>query len=239
MGAFIEVYKLQKNYTDGAVTQALADISFEIRGGEFVAIMGPSGSGKSTLLHILSFLDRPTAGSYLLKGKAIEILTDRELAAIRNQEMGFVFQAFNLLGRFSVYENVELPLLYSGIPRGERKSHIEAAVAAVGLSDKLNSQAANLSGGQKQRVAIARALVNDPSVIFADEPTGNLDSKSGCEVMQIFESLHDKGRTIILVTHETYTAEFAERLIRLKDGRIEADEPMKQQHPHVSGIFVK
>ncbi|MEK7117778.1 MAG: ABC transporter ATP-binding protein, partial [Patescibacteria group bacterium] len=197
--------------------------SFDIKPGEFVAIMGPSGSGKSTLLHILSFMDRPTSGSYSFSGEKIEDLSDSELAHIRNKEMGFVFQAFNLLSRSSVYSNVEMPLIYSDVPESKRKELVEKAVSAVGLSEKLNVESGKLSGGQKQRVAIARALVNDPDIIFADEPTGNLDSRSGENIMRILKRLNGEGKTIILVTHETYTAQFAKRLIRLKDGEIELD----------------
>ena len=220
----ISASKICKNYEDdGSETQALIDTSFDIKPGEFVAIMGPSGSGKSTLLHILSFMDRPTSGSYSFSGKKIEELSDSELAHIRNKEMGFVFQAFNLLSRSSVYSNVEIPLIYSDVPTSQRKELVEKAVSAVGLSEKLNVEAGKLSGGQKQRVAIARALVNNPNVIFADEPTGNLDSHSGQNVMEILKKLNENGKTIILVTHETYTAQFADRLIRLKDGEIETD----------------
>ena len=215
---------LCKNYDDdGAVTQALISASFDIKPGEFVAVMGPSGSGKSTLLHILSFMDRPTSGSYSFSGKKMEDLSDSDLAHIRNKEMGFVFQAFNLLSRSSVYSNVEMPLIYSDAPVSKRKELVEKAVLAVGLSEKLNVEAGKLSGGQKQRVAIARALVNDPDIIFADEPTGNLDSRSGQKVMEILKKLNEEGKTIILVTHETYTAQFAQRLIKLKDGEIELD----------------
>ncbi len=224
----ISVKNLKKVYQDdGSETQALRGVSFEIEKGEFVAIMGPSGSGKSTLLHILGFLDRPTSGSYSFMGKVMEELSDLELAEIRNDKMGFIFQDFNLLGKLSVYENVELPLLYNDkISPRERKSVVEEAVESVGLSEKIGVVAGNLSGGQKQRVAIARALVVNPNVIFADEPTGNLDSKSGGQVMEILRHLNDEGHTVILVTHETYTAEFAERLIRLKDGEIESDTPV-------------
>jgi putative ABC transport system ATP-binding protein len=220
----IDVDKLSKLYIDeSGETPALSSVSFVIRHGEFVSIMGPSGSGKSTLLHILSFLDRPTDGSYHFKGKGIGDLSDVELAHVRNEEMGFVFQSFNLLARSSVYENVELPLVYSRTPESERRKKVEAAIAAVGLENKALQEAGTLSGGQKQRVAIARALVNNPDVIFADEPTGNLDSKSGAQVMEILKGLHKGGRTIILVTHETKTAQFAERLIRISDGQIEYD----------------
>lgn len=224
----ISVKNLEKAYQDdGSVTQALRGVSFEIKKGEFVAIMGPSGSGKSTLLHILGFLDRPTGGSYSFLDRKIEGLSDQELAEIRNEEMGFIFQDFNLLGKLSVFENVELPLLYNEKTHPkDRKKAVIKAVESVGLSEKLNIDAGNLSGGQKQRVAIARALVNNPDIIFADEPTGNLDSKSGGQVMEILRQLNDGGRTVILVTHETYTAEFAERLIRLKDGELESDIPV-------------
>lgn len=229
----ISVESLKKDYeNDGSVTRALAGVSFVIQKGEFVAIMGPSGSGKSTLLHILSFLDRPTGGAYTFLDKKIDDLSDKELALMRNKEMGFVFQSFNLLARSSVYENVEMPLIYSDILAGDRRSRVENAIEAVGLAEKLYTEAGRLSGGQKQRVAIARALVNDPSVIFADEPTGNLDSKSGAQVMEILENLHHRGRTVVLVTHETYTSEFANRLIRLKDGLVETDEPISVKHKH-------
>ncbi|MBI3573542.1 ABC transporter ATP-binding protein [Candidatus Kaiserbacteria bacterium] len=220
----IEVEDLRKEYFDSdPPTIALENVSFSIKKGEFVSIMGPSGSGKSTLLHILSFLDRPTGGSYRFLGKNMDEMSDKELAHVRNSGMGFVFQAFNLLLRLSVYENVEIPLLYSGVSHGERRARIEEAVASVGLSEKLDTATGKLSGGQKQRIAIARALVTDPSVIFADEPTGNLDSKSGSQVMEILDDLNVRGRTIVLVTHETNTAEFAHRIIRVKDGTVEND----------------
>jgi putative ABC transport system ATP-binding protein len=236
----IRLSHLQKEYRDGGedvVTTALSDVSFEIQKGEFVAIMGPSGSGKSTLLHILDFLDRPTGGVYSFLGRDTSQLTDIELAHLRNQEMGFVFQAFNLLGRASVYDNVEIPLLYSQLLPSERAQHIEAAVASVGLTEKLYLPAGSLSGGQKQRVAIARALVNDPSIIFADEPTGNLDSKSGGQVMEILQELNQQGRTVVLVTHETYTASYAQRLIALRDGKLEKDEKITNRHR--AGEFTK
>ena len=226
----IHLHNLEKTYSeDGDVTQALRGISFEIKKGEFVAIMGPSGSGKSTLLHLLSFLDRPTGGTYVFNNKNVTTLTDFEMAHIRNAEMGFIFQSFNLLSRFSVFENVAMPLMYSPhVSLTQRKKLVEKAVASVGLEEKLYSEAGKLSGGQKQRVAIARALVNDPDVIFADEPTGNLDSVSGAQVMDILHQLHESGRTVILVTHETYTAQFADRLIHIKDGLLESDEPIKK-----------
>jgi len=226
----IEVTNLKKIYSDDQIeTTALDGVSFRIEKGEFVAVMGPSGSGKSTLMHILSFLDRPTSGQFSFLGKHIDDLSDLELAHIRNENMGFVFQSFNLLPGSSVYENVELPLIYSKVDPGKRREMVIAAVEAVGLADKIEIAAAKLSGGQKQRVAIARALVNDPDVVFADEPTGNLDSASGAQVMEIFENLNKAGRTVILVTHETYTAQFADRLIRLRDGKVEVDEPILEK----------
>jgi putative ABC transport system ATP-binding protein len=221
----IEVHELKKEYLgEETPTQALRGVTFSIEKGEFVSIMGPSGSGKSTLMHILSFLDRPTGGIYEFLGKSIDEMTDRELARVRNKDMGFVFQSFNLLSRLTVYDNVEIPLLYSDIVSSKRRERIEDAIKSVGLEEKMHVDAGKLSGGQKQRVAIARALVTDPNIIFADEPTGNLDSQSGLQVMEIFESLHDKGRTVVLVTHETQTAEFANRIIKIKDGMIESDK---------------
>ncbi len=234
----IAVSDLKKDYDDeGAVTAALRGVSFTINKGEFVSIVGPSGSGKSTLLHILSFLDRPTGGSYTFLGKSIDTMSDLELARVRNKDMGFVFQSFNLLSRLSVYENVEIPLIYSDVPAASRKKMIEKCVASVGLEEKLYVDAGKLSGGQKQLVAIARALVNDPHVVFADEPTGNLDSQSGAQVMGILENLNNHGHTIILVTHETYTAEFANRIIRVKDGLIESDEKVKTRRRSQEEFF--
>jgi putative ABC transport system ATP-binding protein len=229
----IEIRNLKKEYTEeDTPTQALRGVTFSIAQGEFVSIMGPSGSGKSTLLHILSFLDRPTGGSYTFQGKAIDDMNDQELAHVRNSDMGFVFQSFNLLSRLSVYDNVEIPLLYSGIDPTKRKALVEAAVKSVDLEEKLHTEAGRLSGGQKQRVAIARALVTDPNVIFADEPTGNLDSVSGLQVMEILKGLHEKGRTVVLVTHETQTAEFANRIIRMKDGVVESDKAIHSHKLH-------
>lgn len=224
--ALIEVRGLEKTYvSEGAPTHALRGVTFSVNAGEFLAIMGASGSGKSTLLHILGFLDEHTAGEYLFDGKAMDDYPPDELARVRNKRMGFVFQAFNLLRRTSVLENVKLPLLYSDVPESKWKKRALAAIEAVGLSHRVRHESAALSGGEKQRVAIARALVNDPDVIFADEPTGNLDSKSGEQVMQIIQRLSDaEKRTVILITHETYTAEHAERIIRLHDGLIVSDE---------------
>ena len=227
----VDIQNLKKVYTDEqAETIALQGASFTVRQGEFVAIMGPSGSGKSTLLHVLGLLDIPSSGKYIFDGKDVTSYTDDELAFIRNTKMGFVFQAFNLLPRTSVLENVKLPLTYSTVPESEWDGIARKAVIAVGLGERMSHEPAELSGGQKQRVAIARALVNNPQVIFADEPTGNLDSKSGKNVMQILQNLNEKeGRTIILITHETATAEHAERIIRLKDGMIESDQKVKNR----------
>jgi putative ABC transport system ATP-binding protein len=226
----IEVRDLKREFTEEeSSTFALRGVTFSINKGEFVSIMGPSGSGKSTLLHLLSFLDRPTGGSYTFEGKSINDMDDKELARVRNADMGFVFQSFNLLSRLTVYDNVEIPLLYSEILPSERDRLVRQAVHSVGLDEKLFTEAAKLSGGQKQRVAIARALVTDPRVIFADEPTGNLDSRSGLQIMEILDDLHNKGRTIIVVTHETQTAGFAERIIKIRDGMVESDTPNAPQ----------
>jgi len=219
--ALIEVQDVEKTYDDG--TKALRGVSFTIEKGEFVAIMGPSGSGKSTLLHILGFLDGYTAGEYRFDGKTTQGYSADEIARVRNEKMGFVFQAFNLLARATVLENIMLPLLYSKGKSKEREKRAKEAIEAVGLSHRITHMSSQLSGGEKQRVAIARALVNNPDVIFADEPTGNLDSKSGQSIMDIIQGLNDKGHTILLITHETYTAETAKRIIRVLDGKVEAD----------------
>src|SRR3990167_9751674 len=227
----IKVQNLEKTYRDdGEPTPALRGISFSVNNGEFVAIMGPSGCGKATLLHILGFLDRQTEGAYEFEGRFMDSYTDEELAHVRNKKMGFVFQTFNLLPRLTVLENVKLPLLYSGIKESLWDEKAKQAIESVGLSHRINHESSKLSGGEKQRVAIARALVNDPQVIFADEPTGNLDSKSGGQVMEFIDKLHNQGHTIILITHETYTAEYAERIIKLKDGLIESDEKVSSRH---------
>ncbi len=227
----IEVRDLEKIYEEGGVkTPALRGVSFDIKQGEFVAIMGPSGSGKSTLLHILGFLDKHTGGKHCFDDKNSDNYSGDEIAKLRNKKIGFVFQMFNLLSRATVLENVKLPLLYSDIDESQWEKVATAAVEQVGLLHRIHHDVSQLSGGEKQRVAIARALVNNPSVIFADEPTGNLDSKSGGQIMELIEALNDKGHTIILVTHETYTAEYAERVIYLKDGEIESDKKIIERH---------
>ena len=219
----IEIKDLKKDYiNDDLVTPVLFGLTFNIKAGEFVAIMGPSGSGKSTLMHILGFLDTPTSGVFRFKGRDVSNLEADELARIRNEEVGFVFQAFYLLPKTSVYDNVMLPLLYSSAKDADARVH--KAITAVGLDHRINNYSNQLSGGEKQRVAIARALVNSPSVIFADEPTGNLDSKSGNAIMEILENLNELGHTIILVTHESDTARHAKRIIKIIDGLISSDE---------------
>ncbi len=203
---------------------ALRDVSLRIDKNEYVAIMGPSGSGKSTLMNLLGCLDTPTSGKYEFNAVSVSDMTDNQLAAIRNKEIGFVFQTFNLLARSDALHNVELPLIYAGISYAERKQRAEQSLIDVGLQDRMHHKPNELSGGQRQRVAIARALVTKPSIILADEPTGNLDSKTGEEIMGLFSEIHEKGNTIILVTHEEYIAEHAARIIRLRDGLIEKDE---------------
>jgi len=228
--ALIEVKNLYKEYVnEEVVTPVLHDLNFKIEKGEFVAIMGPSGSGKSTLMHILGFLDKLTRGTYKFNGRDVSTLSDDELADMRSSAVGFIFQAFNLLPRTTILENVMLPLVYTKIANGERIRLAKAALESVGLSHRLTYSPNQLSGGEKQRAAIARALVNNPDIIFADEPTGNLDSKSGLQVMRILQKLNSKGHTIILVTHERYTAEHAKRILRIKDGGIVADEAVKNQ----------
>ena len=226
--ALIEVKNLQKDYVnDDVITEVLRDVSFKVEEGEFVAIMGPSGSGKSTLMHILSFLDRSTGGIYKFEGKDTKDFNDDYLAKLRNERVGFVFQSFNLLARTSVLDNVRLPLIYS--KKKDYDKLAEKALDSVGLSHRLDYFTNQISGGEKQRVAIARALVNNPAVIFADEPTGNLDSKSGNTVMFILQKLNDQGHTIILVTHETDTANHAKRIVRIKDGSIISDEKVAER----------
>ena len=206
------------------VIMALKSISIEIDQGEYVAFMGPSGSGKSTLMNIIGCLDTPTNGTYILNNNDVSDLTENELAEIRNKEIGFVFQTFNLLPRASALENVALPLIYAGYGSTDREEKAMSALANVGLEDRAGHKPNELSGGQRQRVAIARALVNDPSIILADEPTGNLDSKTSYDIMDLFQELHDNGNTIIMVTHEEDIAEYSHRIIRLRDGLIESDE---------------
>jgi putative ABC transport system ATP-binding protein len=227
----ISVKNLKKSYHEGDTsTTALAGVSFDVRRGEFLAIMGPSGSGKSTLLHLLGLLDEPTSGSYHFNGKNVTSFSGDELAFLRNKEVGFIFQAFNLLSRTTVLENVKLPLYYSDIPEHEWEAKAMKAVEDVGLGHRMYHKQAELSGGERQRVAIARALVTDPEVIFADEPTGNLDSKSGKNVMGIIQRLNvEHGKTIVLITHETSTAEHAERIIHLMDGEIESDVKVRNR----------
>ncbi|MBN1540690.1 ABC transporter ATP-binding protein [candidate division KSB1 bacterium] len=221
----IQLQDISKNYQIGTVSvTALKSIHMTIERNEYVAIMGPSGSGKSTLMNILGCLDTPSGGSYLLNNTNVSDMNDDQLAEIRNREIGFVFQTFNLLPRANALHNVELPLIYNGTPASKRRSQAMEALEKVGLGDRVHHKPSELSGGQRQRVAIARALVNNPSIILADEPTGNLDSKTGDEIMEIFETLHEAGNTIILVTHEEYIAEHSDRIVRLRDGLIERDE---------------
>ncbi|KPL18052.1 MAG: macrolide ABC transporter ATP-binding protein [candidate division Zixibacteria bacterium SM23_81] len=223
--ALIEIEKIHKIYQVGTEkVHALRGLSLKIEPNEYVSIMGPSGSGKSTLMNILGCLDTPTEGTYRFKSREIAGLDDNQLADIRNREIGFVFQTFNLLPRATALHNVELPLIYNGTPSRERRLSARAALEAVGLADRAHHRPNELSGGQRQRVAIARALVNHPSVILADEPTGNLDSATGEEIMQVFEQIHQAGNTIILVTHEEYIAQHTQRSIRLLDGQVAADE---------------
>jgi putative ABC transport system ATP-binding protein len=208
----------------GETVNALAGLTLSISPGEFTAIMGPSGSGKSTLMNILGCLDRPTSGSYMLDGQEVATLSDDQLATTRNKKIGFVFQSFNLLPRMSTLENVALPMVYAGADKKKRLARATQVLAMVGLQERMNHQPNELSGGQRQRVAIARSLVNDPTIIMADEPTGNLDTKAGDEVMAIFSELNIQGRTIILVTHEPEIAEYARRVVYVRDGRIARDE---------------
>lgn len=227
MSKVMQVEKMTKTYHLGKVkVEALRGVSFEINEGEFVSIMGPSGSGKSTLMHIIGCLDYATGGKYFLADQDVNNLNDNQLALFRNKKIGFVFQQFNLLPRATNLRNVELPLIYAGISARKRKKIALQALQDVGLSDRISHRPNEISGGQKQRVAIARALVNHPSIILADEPTGNLDSKTGLDIMNIIQKLHLEGNTIILVTHEPQLARYARRIIHLKDGLIDKDEVM-------------
>jgi putative ABC transport system ATP-binding protein len=227
----INIEHISKVYKVGTEeVHAIRDISIKIDKNEYTAIMGPSGSGKSTLMNMLGCLDTPTTGLYDFGGKSVSQMNDNELAKIRNKEIGFVFQTFNLLARSDAIHNVELPLIYAGVPKTERRERAEQALVDVGLKDRMHHKPNELSGGQRQRVAVARALVTRPSIILADEPTGNLDSKTGEEIMYLFNEIYEKGNTIILVTHEEYIAEHAERIVRIKDGLIESDEKVLKRY---------
>ncbi|HEX5131698.1 MAG TPA: ABC transporter ATP-binding protein [Candidatus Krumholzibacteria bacterium] len=223
-GAALSLSDVVKTYVMGAdEVHALRGVSLDIARNEYVAIMGPSGSGKSTLMNVIGCLDVPTSGSYFLEGQAVAEMSEYQLAEVRNRWIGFVFQTFNLIPRANIFHNVELPLIYAGVARSERRERVEQAIARVGLANRMKHKPNELSGGQRQRVAIARALVGRPSIILADEPTGNLDSKTGDEIMGVLDELHSSGQTIVLVTHEDYIAEHALRVVRLRDGVIESD----------------
>ena len=229
-GATLSLRDVTKTYVLGAdKVHALRGITLDIAKNEYVAIMGPSGSGKSTLMHVIGCLDVPTSGSYWLEGDMVAKMSESRLAEIRNRRIGFVFQTFNLIPRVNIFHNVELPLIYGGMRKAERRALAERAIERVGLADRMKHKPNELSGGQRQRVAIARALVYNPSIILADEPTGNLDSKTGDEIMALFDELHGVGQTIILVTHEEYIAKHAQRELRLRDGEIESDVTTKGQ----------
>lgn len=222
--SIISLSKIAREYLVGTEhIYALRNITLEIYKNDYVALMGPSGSGKSTLMNVIGCLDTPSAGEYVLNSKSVARMSDDELAEVRNKDIGFVFQTFNLLPRQSALENVMLPLVYAGIPKALRKQKAEHALEQVGLKDRMHHRPNELSGGQRQRVAIARALVNDPAIILADEPTGNLDSKTSVEIMGLFESIHQSGNTIIVVTHEEDIAQYAHRIVRIKDGTVERD----------------
>jgi putative ABC transport system ATP-binding protein len=229
----IEIELIEKNYEVGTqVVRALRGVTTNILRGDYVAIMGPSGSGKSTLMNIIGALDTPSAGKYVLNGTDVSRLTDDRLAEIRNREIGFVFQTFNLLHQYSALENVVLPLVYGGVQKAERYERGKMALDKVGLTDRMTHKPNELSGGQRQRVAVARALINNPSIILADEPTGNLDSKTSIDIMRLFDEIHAAGNTIILVTHEEDIAQHAHRILRLRDGEIERDE----RNEHITKI---
>ncbi len=229
----IDIRDITKVYEMGEEkVHALSGVSLAVERGEYVAIMGPSGSGKSTLMNLIGCLDTPSSGSYILNGKEVARMTDDELAAIRNQEIGFVFQTFNLLPRTSAIQQVELPLVYGGFARKERRERAIKSLKAVGLGDRMSHTPNELSGGQRQRVAVARALINDPSILLADEPTGNLDSQTGAEIMALFDELNGRGNTIVVVTHEEDIAAHARRIVRLLDGKIRDDKPNDRHRPH-------
>lgn len=233
----IEIEDLKKHYKMGqSIVRALDGVSFDVMENEYIAIMGPSGSGKSTLMNMIGCLDTPSSGEYILNGHRVSDLDDADLAKIRNREIGFVFQTFNLLPRTDCLSNVELPLIYSGLKSSVRKRKAAETLEKVGLGDRMDHKPNELSGGQRQRVAIARALVNDPSILLADEPTGNLDSKTGDEIMILMEQLYRGGNTILLVTHENDIAKYARRVIRLRDGKIEVDE--KVENPTLEGVEI-
>jgi len=228
-GVLIALTDIHKVYQMGASeVNALDGVSLQIQRGEYVAVMGPSGSGKSTLMNIVGCLDTPTSGSYKLRGIEIRDRDDDELARIRNQEVGFIFQTFNLLSRADALHNVELPLVYAGRPKRDRRERAREMLSLVGLAERMHHRPNELSGGQRQRVAIARALVNEPSIVLADEPTGNLDSKTGLEIMALLDQVHQGGNTVILVTHEEDVAANAERIVRLRDGKIESDQATRR-----------
>jgi putative ABC transport system ATP-binding protein len=232
-GPLISVRNIVKNYEMGdSVVQALRGVSFDLEQGTYVAIMGQSGSGKTTLMDILGCLSRPTSGEYRLGGDVVTAMSEARLAALRNKTIGFVFQNFNLLSRTTALSNVELPLLYDGVPKKERRKRAIAAMESVGLAERMLHKPNELSGGQRQRVAIARALVNDPAIIFADEPTGNLDTASGDGILALFDEMHKKGRTIVVVTHEREVAEHAQRIMTFRDGQLVKDEWPRETSLH-------